>query len=891
MDWLLFAAQVDPLAALMAGLFLFSAGMFPVGILLPCSPCCSAGTPCASCTSGELPDTVTVTFDGFTDKTPGPDLITLGFSSCFGGGASARVTAPGGDPATDKGPISAVTLTAAGSGYAKLGRVAPTITASGGSGSGATLTVTTEKKQDSCKVDYWKVKTVSVSGGTGYADGDQVTFTVAEGDTEQASASATIHTTRTEPTLTASASGGTGATFDLSYTANGDTPSTWRISGITVTNGGTGYPDSAPLSFKLGSGDYANYPAYAYGRTTRSAPTLTASASGGTGASLSVSLNSYPWDGGYWSISEIHVTSGGTGYADGASISVSLGSGDYSQGEAYAIAHTTRVEPTIAVDTSGSAGSGAALSVSSYQTTDWSGNAVWVVSGITATSAGSGYSVGDPVGVSATSGVSTGEYFSASVSSVDGNGGITGISVDAGGAFYKDNGIIASIEVQYGGYYYHSDGVVVSVELYDGGSYYHDDGVPTGVTVESGGIYYHEDETADPYVADVTVTISQADPSTGTGGSIAATVDGTVGSATFGTITGLAIANGGNNYLAWKWVANACCGFQLNGKPIVLKRALTNQSSVDAGWPDYVARECAYFHTMCGGWGSQTSPSGFTSTSNGAMSIQVYYKGPNKPPCVKITRGGAASGDNGAQPFCSTFMCAEDPIEDCSSFSFSAEDAHGVVAAVTPGGEYDATYKYKSGCNQCCQGEDSMPSEIEVAVTDSGYYDGGTGGRSGTYVLAGGGLSWGYSERTGDTIFNISIGIGPGTCQSSDGCDFCVKKCEITAMCGYDFLPHYWFNPGDQDIRRCIYYDATLTDAERLQEACQSMCFSTPLCRPPAGSEFHFFQISGSDNWPSGPGNVCDENTQPQWQEGDPPGGPYTGPPRNHLNTFVLTVN
>ena len=164
-------ASVDPPSFAVGLVWLFAVGMYPIGIMLgsSCSPCCAPPPPCTLCTEGELPDTVTVTFDGLTDKTPGPDLISVGFSACFGGGASAQVTAPGGDPDTDKGPISAVTLTSGGSGYAKLGRVLPTVTASGGSGSGATLTPSLTSSNDACGIPRWSVSSVSVSGGTGYA--------------------------------------------------------------------------------------------------------------------------------------------------------------------------------------------------------------------------------------------------------------------------------------------------------------------------------------------------------------------------------------------------------------------------------------------------------------------------------------------------------------------------------------------------------------------------------------------------------------------------------------------------------------------------------------------------------------------------------------------------
>ena len=112
-----------------------------------CSACCNR----CGCAHGKLPYTMTVTLASLANKTHG-NYCDLSISSCYGGGAAGVAAAPGGcdgeedsacavigstggkcdatptyDP-SDRGPLSGTVLTESGSGYAKIGRVAPTIT-------------------------------------------------------------------------------------------------------------------------------------------------------------------------------------------------------------------------------------------------------------------------------------------------------------------------------------------------------------------------------------------------------------------------------------------------------------------------------------------------------------------------------------------------------------------------------------------------------------------------------------------------------------------------------------------------------------------------------------------------------------------------------------------
>jgi hypothetical protein len=655
LDLLAAIVSSDPPALLAWLILAFAAGMYPVGIMLgsSCSPCCNSN-PCTQCTQGELPETLTVTFNGLQDRTPGPDLCLLTFSAPYGSGAAGKVTAPGGDPATDKGPISAVSLTSGGSGYAKLGRVAPTITATGGTGTGATFTVSKTSANDANGIPSWGVTGVTWTGSTsGYVDGDQITFDVAAGDTAEQGAAATIRTVRTAPTVTASASGGSGATFGVTIAPNGTTPQTWSVTGVTVTNGGTGYPASGYLNFDVASGDTEEQSADVVFYSGRVAPTVSATAGGyGTGAVLSASLAS---------------------------------------------------------------------------ATGWDGQTYWYLSGVSITNGGSGYAEFDPVNVNVTDGEGYGAY--AEVTSVDGSGAITGIAVYWGGEYYKSNGIIQSVEFGYGG----------------GGIYYRDPGQISSISVEAGGKYYREDASASPYVATVTVGVSQTAPSNGTGATLTATVESSTSSANFGKITGVSISSGGNNYLAWQWRNTKCCGWYWNGKPVVLKRL--NYGSGDA---------CYYQHRMCGGWNNHGA--------KGLVALQ--YNGPNAPPTLSLLTELSPELNPAQQ--CNTSFAASGNVTNCSDWSgvsFSASG--GATATVSAGGEYDTLYKANNSCHPCCQGEEDVPQEIEAQLQwSSGQAELPP---DGTYVLSrfGAGLGWAYGQ---------SISVTLGLC--SEDCDQCIKKCE-----------------------------------------------------------------------------------------------------------------
>jgi hypothetical protein len=726
MDLLALIAAEPTLLPLWAVLA-FAAGLYPVGMLFSCTPCCG----CSACTEGTLPETLTVTFDGYSDKTQGPDLIKLGFQSCFGSGATARVTAPGGDPETDKGPISAVSLTGGGSGYAKLGRVAPTLTASGGSGTGATFTVTVANAQDACDVDYWKVSKVTATGGSGYVTGDQLTITASEGDTVTETAVVTLVEQREPPTLAATATGGSGASLTVAITENAGSPKTWRVSGITVG-------------------------------------------------------------------------SGGSGYTDGASVTITAASGDTTQAAATATIQTKRVAPTVSVVEWTVAGSGAVVTVTLAETPNWqgSGRSVWRVTAFTVVDGGSGYVEGDSFEAIVTDGVvMPGEDAICLVSSVDENGAVLAVELLDQGAYYKQGSSIERVNVSDGGIYWRTDG-------------------ENAWDVQNGGIYYREDESVSPYVSPVTVTISQQSPSTGTGAELTATVDDDTASPTFGQITGVTIDDGGDGYLAWKWRNTTCCGDYWNGLSVVVKRS--NYDSSNA---------CRYAHRLCG----------VGNTGSNFGQVEVFYNGPTTPPTVVLA---SELAEPFGEPFagysssmCNATFTASGNLTDCSDWSgvsFSASG--GRTATVSVGGVYDPLFRNPGGlaCHICCKGDVEMPAEIEanIQIEDIGPAPGAH--NSGTYVLTPywngyqGYFPWTANNNT--TMTNIVIAYEVCAYQdhagfSADvyGCDDCHKKCRVVASIGTDSalnFPFWWF-----DSRRCVNKDGQL-----IEDQCGGMCEATPIC-------------------------------------------------------------
>lgn len=217
--------------------------------------------------SGECPD-------GYQPDADYPPSISITVDSCWSPDSySAEV-----DVAIGCGVILSATITSQYGTLAKLGRVAPTVTAAPTDawyctqgGSGAALSVTLEQGTDYCGFPFWYVASVAViDGGSGYSlDCALVGFSVASGDTELSSAYAVIgevdedgaivsvvvfsggeyyrlDTSATPivatPTITVDDHGyGSGAVIVPVIDTNTSSPTFGKITSLTIQDGGSGY--------------------------------------------------------------------------------------------------------------------------------------------------------------------------------------------------------------------------------------------------------------------------------------------------------------------------------------------------------------------------------------------------------------------------------------------------------------------------------------------------------------------------------------------------------------------------------------------------------------------------------------------------------------------------
>lgn len=209
-------------------------------VLLPGCKCCGSGGGSSGCPA-DL-DTPIITFD-----VPG---------ECAEEQGQLVVTEAGGAKSKNPGPITKVEVKTPGSGYARIGRVEPLLTASAASGSGATFTIHMNRLEMYCGLDLWQIDSISVSGGTGYADGDEVIIAPSVGDTTMSAATATLSTSRVEPTVTATAPGGSGAELSVTLMKIDGAPGdVWGVASVEVIDGGTGYTNIGAVTFSVADGD------------------------------------------------------------------------------------------------------------------------------------------------------------------------------------------------------------------------------------------------------------------------------------------------------------------------------------------------------------------------------------------------------------------------------------------------------------------------------------------------------------------------------------------------------------------------------------------------------------------------------------------------------------
>lgn len=348
-------------------------------------------------------------------------ISTLSFSACHGSGASGTVDAPGqatqdSDPSEDAGPITSVSLTNGGSGYAKLGRAEPTVTAeiASAAGSGAEFELMlTKAGPDECGLDYWEVSKITVvDGGAGYDEYDGVQFAVADGDTQESSASASITIAATEVLpqdieISVTSQAGSGAKLTSVLAEAWWSPTDYRILSVTVDDGGDGYThlDSVVVS---------------------------------------------PVNGAFLS-----------GYGSNATLGLI----------------TANTEPTVSASVQSAGGTGATLTVTLAETViypppAYSAVPAWAVQSIAVDSPGTGYAYLDLVFVSVVDGDTRSTPAGAIVTAVDANGGIVEVYVFNGGEYFK-GGPITAVSVANGGLF--RKNAIQSVEITDGGRYYRED--------------------------------------------------------------------------------------------------------------------------------------------------------------------------------------------------------------------------------------------------------------------------------------------------------------------------------------------------------------------------------------------------------------------------------
>lgn len=340
---------------------------------------------------------------------------------------------------------------------------------------------------------------------------------------------------RIQPSLAISGSGN-GATFTPTLTQDTDACGCkfWKLTSVAVS-GGTGYTGLEQLTISV-NGTVVIKPVATL-VTGNGEPAVTAAVAGGSDAVLSVTVTSNGGTPETWGVSAVTVVSGGSNYAQGASVAFSTPHTE--QLAAVATVTVTESAPSVPLTFETTTGTGASLTLNWTQ----SGNQ-WCASSVTINNAGTGYTVGDSF------------YWQdfdlslavrADVSSVNGSGGITALVIDGGSDCFPGSG-----------------GPIASVTITQAGEYFAPGSQPLSVNVTEQGIIYKEDPTEPPCVSDVTVTPCGG----GSNAEISATVDDDPTSATFGQITGLTIDEAGDGYLAWEWT---CLNHsELNGEPLVL---------------------------------------------------------------------------------------------------------------------------------------------------------------------------------------------------------------------------------------------------------------------------------------------------------------------------------
>jgi hypothetical protein len=347
---------------------------------------------------------------------------------------------------------------------------------------------------------------------------------------------------RVEPTVTASVSSSTGSGADLGVTLNQTTDSNgkdvWEVSEVTVNSAGSGYESFDFVQFSVPGGEEQS-PAFANLRFNRQEPTLGIALpfANGNGATFSVSLTQTTDSNGedVWEIDSVTVTNGGSGYSEfGEFAQVDLIDGVEQSFASFQV-FNKRVQPTVTADVPFSTnGTGASLSATLSQTTDFSGRPAWEVASVSVLNGGTGYESFDFIQFTLSSGTELSGAF---------------------GSLTVSGGVIQSVAISDGGLYYIVTDEIEEVSVSVKGEFYKTDGSIAAVVVTDGGEYYEDQQTNNVIVEDVQVVVLS---NTGEDAEIEAVIDDDPNSGTFGQIVDLVVIEGGKNYAQMEdtWVLN-----------------------------------------------------------------------------------------------------------------------------------------------------------------------------------------------------------------------------------------------------------------------------------------------------------------------------------------------
>jgi FtsP/CotA-like multicopper oxidase with cupredoxin domain len=345
-----------------------------------------------------------------------------------GTGATASATIAGGG-------VSGVTITNPGTGYT----TAPTITLTGGGGTGATATATIGSGPVASIAltnpgsGYTSIPTVTLSGGGG--SGATAAATIGSSGVTGISITNPGSGYTSAPSVTLSGGGGTGATATATIGSGPVTSITLNNGGglyavaptVTITGGGgTGATATATIT----NGAVSSITLTAGGSGYTSIPAVTITGGGGAGATATASV-----PGATGRIATITVVLAGTGYTAAPSVAISGGGGTGATATATVPANAGAVTsvtlltpgagytspPTVAI--TGGGGTGATATATAL---------VGGVASITVTNRGTGYTSAPTVGI--TGGGGTGATATATV-----GGSVTAVTVTAPGSGYTSS--------------------------------------------------------------------------------------------------------------------------------------------------------------------------------------------------------------------------------------------------------------------------------------------------------------------------------------------------------------------------------------------------------------------------------------------------------------------